>query len=174
VKKLTSVLYFAVSYGQMLRLFYPPLRPVLAFATLFAGHAFGQQSRCAEQTGSFVKAKLAYWQPRLELQAWTISVVMAHAGDLKPETLGNIHWDARHKTAVIRVLDPSDYRLSCAGTMKDMEVTLVHEMVHLELSSLPRSQASRAEEERAVNRITDALLGLERQMDDLAPTTASR
>ncbi len=36
----------------------------------------------------------------------------------------------------------------------------VHELVHLELASLPRSEASRSSEERAVNQITGALLGL--------------
>ena len=44
-----------------------------------------------------------------------------------------------------------------------MEFTLVHELIHLELSSLPRSEASRRVEEHAVNNLTDALLRLDRQ-----------
>ena len=63
---------------------------------------------------------------------------------------------------MIRVLDASDYQLSCRDAQADMELTLLHELVHLELSSLPRSQASRHEEELAVNRIADALLRLDR------------
>ena len=43
-----------------------------------------------------------------------------------------------------------------------MEITVVHELVHLELSSLPRPPSSR-HEELAVNRIADALLKLDRQ-----------
>jgi hypothetical protein len=47
--------------------------------------------------------------------------------------------------------------------LNDMELTIVHELVHLELSSLPRNEASRSSEEHAVNRIAEALLGLDRQ-----------
>jgi hypothetical protein len=43
-----------------------------------------------------------------------------------------------------------------------MELTVVHELVHLELASLPRSQESRSTEEHAVNGIADALLALDR------------
>jgi hypothetical protein len=44
--------------------------------------------------------------------------------------------------------------------LDDMEFTVVHELVHLQLSSLPRSEASRSAEEHAVNEITQALLNL--------------
>jgi hypothetical protein len=44
-----------------------------------------------------------------------------------------------------------------------MEVTVVHELVHLELASLPRSDASRRVEEHAVNEIANALLRLARR-----------
>lgn len=145
---------------------------LLAFA---GNHAAAQQPvskvdahGCGALSAGFLNEKLAFWQPRLELQAWKISIVMSHASELKPKTLGNIHWDADSKTAVIRVLDASEYQLPCPGMLADMEFTLVHEMVHLELSALPRSQASRREEEHAVNRITDALLALERRSDSSA------
>jgi hypothetical protein len=47
--------------------------------------------------------------------------------------------------------------------LDDMEFTVVHELIHLELSSLPRSEASRRDEEYAVNQIADALLALDRK-----------
>jgi hypothetical protein len=118
---------------------------------------------CVAQAEGFLDARLGFWQQRLNLADWKVSMVLSHASDLKPKTLGNIHWDANKKTATIRVLDASDYRLACRETISDMELTLVHELVHLELSSLPRSQASRQEEELAVNRIADALVRLDRQ-----------
>jgi hypothetical protein len=46
--------------------------------------------------------------------------------------------------------------------LDDMELTIVHELVHLQLASLPRSEASRSTEEHAVNGIADALLDLDR------------
>jgi hypothetical protein len=44
--------------------------------------------------------------------------------------------------------------------LDDMEFTVVHEMVHLQLASLPRSEASRRVEEHAVNELAAALLKL--------------
>jgi len=138
------------------------------FRTLFfliilsvAGKSASLPAGCAAR--DYLNRRLAYWQQRLELGDWKISLVMSRAGGLKPNTLGNIHWDADRRTAVIRVLDAPDYQMPCSGMLHDMEVTVVHEPVHLELAALPRSAASRREEEHAVNRITDALLALERQ-----------
>ena len=117
----------------------------------------------AEVAVSYVNERLAVWQTRLNLQDWKISIVMAHQSELKPKTLGNIHWESDKKTAVIRVLDASDYKMTFREMLDDMEFTVVHELIHLELSSLPRSDASRREEEHAVNQITDALLKLDRK-----------
>ena len=115
---------------------------------------------CTLQAESFLQARLPTWQSRLQLSEWKLSVLVSPERDLKPNTLGNIHWDAQAKTATIRVLNPAGYQQPCPAVIKDMENTLVHEMVHLELSSLPRSTASRKDEETAVNRITAALLQL--------------
>ncbi len=112
---------------------------------------------------SYVNERLAIWQQRLNLKDWKISIVMSHPSDLKPKTLGNIHWDADKKSAMIRVLDASDYKMTFRDMLDDMEFTVVHELIHLELSSLPRSDASRRDEEHAVNQIADALLKLDRQ-----------
>jgi len=118
---------------------------------------------CAQMSEPYVTERLAIWQQRLKLEDWKISILMAHPNDLKPKTLGNIHWDADKKSAVIRVLDASDYQLGCRDMLDDMEFTVVHELIHLELSSLPRSDASRRDEEYAVNQIADALLKLDRR-----------
>ncbi len=42
--------------------------------------------------------------------------------------------------------------------LKDMQVTVVHELVHLELASLPVSDADRSNQEYAIDHLTDALL----------------
>jgi hypothetical protein len=111
---------------------------------------------------TYVNERLAVWQKRLKLDDWHINIIMSHPSSLKPRTLGNIHWDADKKSAVIRVLDASDYKLAFRDMLDDMEFTVVHELIHLELSSLPRSEASRRDEEYAVNQIADALLKLDR------------
>jgi hypothetical protein len=118
------------------------------------------------QCEAFAAERLAIWQKRLNLEDWKIGVVMSRSTDLKPKTLGNIHWDLDKKTAVIRVLDPADYKLPFGEMLKDMEFTVVHELIHLEfapvVSELQRSDANRREEEHAVNHMAEALLRLDR------------
>jgi hypothetical protein len=114
----------------------------------------------------FAAERLAVWQQRLNLQDWKITAVDSRTGDLKPRTLGNIHWDADKKTAVIRFLDPAEYKMAFDDVLKDIEFTVVHELIHLELSPvlspLQRNDANRREEEHAVNHMADALLKLDR------------
>ena len=121
------------------------------------------QSEAARKAEQFVNERLSVWSKRLNLDGWQISVVMTRRDDLKANTLGGIRWDKTKKSAVIKVQDASDYRLPLEEMLNDMEFTIVHELVHLELASLPRSEASRSSEEHAVNQIADALLRLDRK-----------
>jgi hypothetical protein len=118
------------------------------------------------QAQTFAAERLWLWQKRLNLQDWSISVVVSRASELKPKTLGNVHWDLEKRTAVIRVLDPADYRLAPNLILHDIELTVVHELIHLEmaptLADLHRTDANRVQEEKAVNRMADALLLLDR------------
>ena len=115
----------------------------------------------------YAAERLSVWQKRLNLQDWNVSLLVVRATELKPKTLGNIHWDSEKKTAVIRVLDPADYKLPPSEMLQDLEFTVVHELIHLELSPvlspLQRNDANRREEEHAVNHMADALLKLDRQ-----------
>jgi hypothetical protein len=115
---------------------------------------------------SFTGEKLWYWQKRLNLQDWKISVLVVRSADLKPKTLGNIHWDLDKKSAAIRVLDPADYQLPFHEMLDDMEFTVVHELIHLQLApvlnTVSRNEASRRDEEHAVNHMAEALLKLDR------------
>jgi hypothetical protein len=110
------------------------------------------------QANVYIHEVMPYWQHRLQLQDWNISILMSRRDDLRPGTLGNIHWDADNKTATIHVLDVSDYTMPYNDALKDMEFTIVHELIHLELASLPIDDANRTDEEFAINHLTDALL----------------
>ncbi len=114
----------------------------------------------------FASERLWLWQKRLNLEGWKVSVVVSRARELKPKTVGNVHWDRDRKTAVIRVLDPADYHVSFSEMLHDIEYTVVHELIHLEmapvLSDLQRTEENRMEEEHAVNHMTEALLKLDR------------
>ena len=110
----------------------------------------------------FVKQRLQIWQERLSLKGWDVHVELVPSASLEPRTLGNIRWDTVQKTATISVLTSKEYRLPYRAMLDDMELTIVHELVHLELASLPRDDASRNNEERAVSEISRALLKLAR------------
>lgn len=115
---------------------------------------------------SFAVERLWVWQRRLNLEDWKIALVMARTADLRPKTLGNIHWDLEKKAAILHVLDPADYRLPWNEMLDDIEFTVVHELIHLGfapvLSDLQRSDANRREEEHTVNHMAAALLKLDR------------
>jgi hypothetical protein len=88
---------------------------------------------------------------------------MCRRSDLKLRTLGGIRWDKTKRTAVISVLAASEYRLPLEEMLDDMEMTIVHELVHVHLAALPRSEAGRRDEERAVNQLAQALVKLDRK-----------
>lgn len=147
---------------------------LLPLALFGLGSLGSAQTSCSEisprertlVSQSFANEKLWMWQKRLKLQDWNITVEMTRATDLKPRTLGNIHWDLDKKTALIHVLDPADYHMAYRDMLDDMEFTVVHELIHLELSPvlspLSRSDANRRDEEHAVNQMAEALLKLDR------------
>ncbi|MEO8594955.1 MAG: hypothetical protein ABI759_16665 [Candidatus Solibacter sp.] len=126
------------------------------------------QAQMAKVAEDFVNQRLAVWKQRLGLEEWKVAITMCHRSDLKPRTLGGIRWDKGRKTANMQVLAVSEYRVPVAEMLADMEFTVVHELIHLELASLPRSQASRSEEEQAVNQMATALLKLDRQAAEIA------
>jgi hypothetical protein len=162
---------------HMLLRFFPGLVRILpaVFLATLAGNMCAQTIPAAppdsprERTllaERYAVERLSVWQKRLKLEDWNISLVVARATELKPKTLGNIHWDTDKKTAIIRVLDPADYKLPFNEMLQDLEFTVVHELIHLELSPvlspLQRNDANRREEEHAVNHFADALLKLDR------------
>lgn len=117
----------------------------------------------------FLNGRLGYWRKQLKLDEWQVSIVMVRRDNLRPKTLGKIRWDKKKKTAAIEVMDPADYKLAFRPMLDDMEFTVVHELVHLGLASLPRSEASRSSEEHAVNRIAGALVSLDGRHSDELP-----
>ena len=137
---------------------------VAASSTVFAQQPAADPDEREAIANRYVHEILPYWQERLQLKDWTVLVLISRPSDLRTGTLGNIHWDAEKKLATIRVMDPSGYNDSSGAAMamvpilKDMEVTVVHELVHLELASLPVSEADRTNQESAIDRLTAALL----------------
>ena len=100
--------------------------------------------------------QLKAWQKRLGLDDWTMTLQVVRQSEIDPNTWGSAHWNSRAKTATIQVLDPRDYNLKGADLRLDMECTIVHELVHIQVSPLDAPDAQVRED--VVNRIMAALL----------------
>jgi hypothetical protein len=117
----------------------------------------------------YLKERLAVWKSRLKLDDWSVKLVIAESADLRPGTLGNINWDTVKKTAVIKVLNRVAREAGSRDALPEMEFTIVHELIHLELAPLPRTEESRSAEEFAVNHLAEALLQTEPTTDLSVP-----
>lgn len=125
-------------------------------------------------TISDLEARCAHWQRILRLQDWEIEVVIArrHAM-LNSSNAAQVWASAFTRTATITILDPMDQPPEASARIRDMEDSLVHELLHLHLhdchipKAAPNAQIAAEEiaEERCVDALASALLQLERQGD---------
>ena len=100
--------------------------------------------------------QMKFWQRRLGLDEWNLSVRLVRQSELDPNTWGGAQWDPEVKTGTISVLDPRDYNLHGGELKLDMECTIVHELVHIQVSPLDARDEQIREE--VVNRIMSALM----------------
>jgi hypothetical protein len=100
--------------------------------------------------------QMHFWQKRLGLEEWNLSVRLVRQSEIDRNSWGASEWDPEARTGTISVLDPRDYNLHGGELKLDMECTIVHELVHIQVSPLDaRDQLIR---EEVVNRIMNALL----------------
>jgi len=100
--------------------------------------------------------QMKLWQKRLGLEDWNLSVRLVRQSEIDRNSWGAAEWDPESKTGVISVLDPRDYNLRGGELRLDMECTIVHELVHIQVSPLDaRDELVR---EEIVNRIMAALM----------------
>lgn len=100
--------------------------------------------------------QLKTWQKRLGMEDWRLTVKLVRQSSLEKNTWGNAEWDPAGKTGTISVLDPVDYNLTGADLRLDMECTIVHELVHIQVA--PFDAPDENVREDVVNRIMTALL----------------
>lgn len=118
------------------------------------------KTTCGQLTPqSQLNSWLKEWQSKLGMIEWTIgSIEQVRAEDLKPETIAHLDWDIDNKKANIKVLTSLGHEGSCLAARSEQEASILHELVHLQLSVLPRDLNYKLIEEKVVKRITNALL----------------
>lgn len=114
-----------------------------------------------------LKSFLAYWQKRLRLEDWDIVLEVVRLKEWL--TLGKDAYTAGVCApsqscgwARIRLLHIDDIPEDAVPSIKDPEVTLVHELLHL-LIPVSSPEGGDVHGERAINRIAEALV-VERRM----------
>ncbi|MBZ5725629.1 MAG: hypothetical protein LAP87_11605 [Acidobacteriia bacterium] len=99
---------------------------------------------------------MRFWQKRLGLEEWSLSLRVVRQSEIDRASWGNAEWDPEAKTGVISVLDPRDYNLKGGELKLDMECTIVHELVHIQVSPLAAHDEQTRED--VVNKIMVALM----------------
>jgi hypothetical protein len=102
------------------------------------------------------------WQRRLGLAEWKIDTKIVRLSQLPRGTIANIHWSLPRRTATIKVLDSVDSTLPRSEIVRDTELSVVHELIHLSMAKLPLDGNDTDLEEEAVKRISTALLSLDK------------
>jgi hypothetical protein len=103
-----------------------------------------------------LERQMKFWQKRLGLEDWSIALRLVRQDQLDRNAWGTAEWDPDRKTGLISVLDPRDYNLRRSDLKLDMECTIVHELVHIQVSPLDaRDEVVR---EEVVNKIMAALM----------------
>jgi hypothetical protein len=100
--------------------------------------------------------QMKVWQRRLSLEDWSLTVRLVRQSEIDPKSWGMAEWDPIAKTGTINVLDPRDYNLHGGELKLDMECTIVHELVHIQVSQLDPRQEDL--QEAVVNQLMAALM----------------
>lgn len=129
---------------------------MLPMRVVFAALLFVLGCSAANPLEARLDRQVKFWQKRMGLDDWNFTVRVVRQSELDPNTWGDAQWDPDAKTGTIDVLDPRDYNLKGGELRLDMECTIVHELVHIQLS--PLNAHSAQEREGVVNRVMMALM----------------
>src|ERR1044072_5166567 len=111
-------------------------------------------------TEEMVNGWVSRWQRRLTMEDWKIETRIVRLSHLPKGTVANIHWSLPRRTATIKVLDPVDSTLAKSEIVRDTELSVVHELVHLSMAKLPLDSNNTELEEETVKKLSTALLAL--------------
>lgn len=109
------------------------------------------------------------WQRRLGLSEWRIEAKIVRLTQLPKGTVANIHWSLPKRAAIIKVLDPLDSTVARHLILRDTELSVIHELVHLSMAKLPLDAGNTDLEEEAVKKLSAALLALEEKNNESVP-----
>lgn len=122
-------------------------------------------------TTDTAKTALEYWQKRLRLQDWDLTLEIVRKSKITTGEFAEVEWSRIYRNAEIKLLDPVDFEEADTARQKDMEDSLVHELLHLVLRDCrinsrddkDKLTAQGIAEERAIDALSCALVSLHRE-----------
>jgi hypothetical protein len=119
-------------------------------------------------TEQMIEGWVTRWAQRLGLTEWKIESKIVRIAQLPRGTVANIHWSLPRKSATIKVLHPADSTLPQTEIVRDTELSVVHELVHLSMAKLPLDGNDTELEEEAVKKLSLALIALDKKAEQIA------
>ena len=113
-----------------------------------------------------LQEKCTYWQEKLGLLHWRVSVEIKRGRDIPMKGCGGCNeFNIAIECASICILDPADYPDTLPLFAEDMETTLVHELLHITMRYFAAPEEHSLEDihlEAAISRLARVLVGLRR------------
>jgi hypothetical protein len=109
------------------------------------------------------------WQEALRLTNWDVFLSIARGFDMPQGTSAYVDMMHEKDQAVLRVLAPGDYPGDCPYPA-DMELSLVHELVHVRLAELTPENtdvSATRQMEKIVHAISVTLVAMQRHIEAL-------
>lgn len=113
-----------------------------------------------------LKTCMEYWQRALRMQDWKIELQIVPRKDfIDDQRTASSSWWQRCKDGEIKVLSETSYKSEAFIDPQDMEVSLVHELLHGQLDRLDIEAAGLRRDalEQAITLTAQALVKLRRQ-----------
>ena len=152
---------------------------LLSFALACPSVAQDKHTKVPVITQKRLDSVMHYWQHLLRLDNLEVAVYLMKLDEMPQQSIGFSHCEDIALTCVIGVLDPADYAKAAKGfeepplvgnaICKDIENTIVHELVHMRLTQMSKTMAlspacleskltCKKVEEAIVVRLTSALM----------------
>ena len=82
-------------------------------------------------TGERLEEVLAIWQKRLRLQDWRVKLEVVRQKVARTEGYACVDWDRNYRRARVQLIHPGDLNASEFSIPVDLEIFMVHELLHL-------------------------------------------
>lgn len=109
-----------------------------------------------------LRENMAYWQRVLRIQDWDVELQLQRHHEIGEGLLGQCIRNDSSRTAKVLLLDPRDLAPAGLPSGRDLEVTLVHELLHVVFHCASSETENRVAFEQAIDSTARALVRLDR------------